>query len=405
MSNNDWRALHKLSYAGAAVTTATFSPAELLQRASALVPVLAERAQLTDELRRIPDETVNDLRTAGLLRIANPQRFGGYGLDYDTALEVGVELGRGCGSTAWCYTVWSSHNWLLGMYPEQAQEEYFDSPDVLSSSAFAPLGRVEPTDGGYRLWGRWDFSSGCDAAQWAVLGAFEPQQGPGLFLVPRADYEIVDTWFVSGLKGTGSKDVVIQEQTFVPAHRFLSYAAMGAGQTHGRELHDRPTYRVAAYPVLSFTLACPLLGIALGALDAFERSLRTRFSPTGQSLATFQNMHVRMGEAAAEIAAARALMRVDLAELIERGRHGDTLSMLDRARIRRDHAYIARLSVQATNRLFEVAGGHALFDSSPLQRAHRDVHAGSHQVALTWPTYAEQYGRALLGLEPNDAFI
>ena len=386
--------------------THSLSRAELLQRAAALVPVLAERGQRTDELRRIPDETVTDLREAGLLRLANPERFGGYGLDYDAALEVGVELGRGCGSTAWCYTVWSSHNWLLGMYPEQAQEEYFaSSPDVLSSSSFAPLGKIEPTDGGYLLSGRWGFSSGADAAQWAVLGAFEPRQGPGLFLVPRSDYEIIDTWFVSGLKGTGSKDVVIAEPTFVPAHRFLSYGAMGAGQTHGRELHDRPTYRVAAFPVLSFTLACPLLGIAQGALDAFEQRVRTRFTATGQSLATFQNMHIRIGQSAAELAAARALMRSDLAELIERGQRGDTLSMLDRARIRRDHAYIARLSVQATNRLFEVAGGHALFDSSPLQRAHRDVHAGSHQVALTWDTYAEQYGRALLGLEPSDALI
>src|SRR5215207_839217 len=143
MTHSDWWGSRRLLYAGARVTTATFSHtrAELLQRAAALVPVLAERGQRTEELRRIPDETVNDLRAAGLLRLANPERFGGYGLDYDAALEVGVELGRGCGSTAWCYTVWSSHNWVMGMYPEQAQEEYFaSSPDVLSSSAFAPMG-------------------------------------------------------------------------------------------------------------------------------------------------------------------------------------------------------------------------------------------------------------------------
>jgi alkylation response protein AidB-like acyl-CoA dehydrogenase len=379
---------------------------ELLRRAAALVPVLAERAQQAEQLRRIPDETVADLTSAGLLRIANPDRYGGHRLDYDTVVEVGAELGRGCGSTAWCYMVWSSHNWILGMYPAQAQEDYFgSSPDVLSSSAFAPIGRVDVTEGGYLLSGRWDFSSGSDAAQWAVLGAVEPQQGPGLFLVPRSDYEIVDTWFVSGLRGTGSKDVVIDEPRFVPAHRFLGYGAMGAAQTPGRPLHDRATYKVAAFPVLSFTLAAPLLGIAQGALDAFEVAIKTRFSPTGQSLAAQQNMHIRIGEAAAELSAARALMRQDLAELVHRGRHGDTLTMLDRTRIRRDHAYIARLAVQATNRLFEVAGGHALFDGSALQRAHRDVHAGSHQVALTWDTYAEQYGRVRLGLEPNDPFV
>src|SRR5690242_1046740 len=114
------------------------SGADLLRRAEDLVPVLASRAQQAETLRRIPDETVTDLRQAGLIRIANPDGFDGYGLDYDTVLEVVGILGRGCGSTAWCYRVWASHNWILGMYPIQAQEEYFaSSPDVLSSSAFA----------------------------------------------------------------------------------------------------------------------------------------------------------------------------------------------------------------------------------------------------------------------------
>jgi len=388
------------------VTRQSVSKDELLRRAAELVPVLADRGVETEELRRIPDTTVDDLRRAGLVRAANPERFGGYGLDYDCALEIGAELGRGCGSTGWCYTVWSSHQWLLGMYPEPAQEEYFaESPDVISSSAFSPVGRVEPTAGGYHLSGRWDFSSGCDAGQWALLGGFEPEQGPGLFLVPRAEYQIVDTWFVSGLKGTGSKDVVIETPTFVPKHRFLAYGALATATTPGRGLHDRATYQVAAWPVLSYTLVTPLIGMAQGAIEAFEARISSRFSPLGQALAGYQSIHIRLGEAAAEVAAARALMRQDLNELIDRGRRGDALTPLDRARFRRNHAYCAKLSVQATNRLFEVAGGHALFASSPIQRFHRDVHAGSHQVALTWDTYAEQYGRARLGLEITDAFV
>src|SRR5579864_2576589 len=152
--------------------------AELLTRAEDLVSVLASRAQEAEGLRRIPDETVADLREAGLIRLANPEPFGGHGLDYDTVLEVVGILGRGCGSTSWCYSVWASHNWIVGMYPMQAQEEYFArSPDVLCSSAFAAANRyLEPADGGLRLAGRWSFSSGADAAEWGMIGANHPEQ-------------------------------------------------------------------------------------------------------------------------------------------------------------------------------------------------------------------------------------
>src|SRR5438105_1821248 len=141
MRTHDTRApYHATQEVGVAMTTATraqVSREELLHRAAGLVPALAERAEHTEQLRQIPDDTLSDLQRTGLLRAANPERFNGYGVDYDVALAIGAELGRGCGSTAWCYTVWSSHQWLAGMYPEQAQEEYFGtSTNVLSSSSF-----------------------------------------------------------------------------------------------------------------------------------------------------------------------------------------------------------------------------------------------------------------------------
>jgi 3-hydroxy-9,10-secoandrosta-1,3,5(10)-triene-9,17-dione monooxygenase len=390
-------------------TTQTLTRDELLRRAAELVPVLAQRAQQTEQLRRIPDETVADLTRSGLLRIANPARFGGLGLDYDTVLEIGAELGRGCGSTAWCFTVWSSHNWLMGHWPLEGQEEYFAAgPEVLSSSAFNPAGaRAEPTDGGYRLTGRWDFSSGADAARWALLGAFLPDQGPALLIVPRSDYQIVDTWFASGMRGTGSKDVVIGEPVFVPKHRALTYAAMATGQTPGRPVHDadRLLYRVPAWCVMPFTLCCPLIGIAQAAIEAYEERMRSRILFSGEKMLNLASAQIRLAEATAEVDCARLLVRHDLAQLLEWGRDAYTPSLVERARYRRDHAYIAQLAVRATNRLFEAAGGHALYDASPLQRAHRDVHAGSHQIALIWDTCAELYGRVRVGQEPNDPIV
>ena len=381
---------------------------ELLRRASELVPRLAERAPEAERLRRIPDETVRDLLDAGLLRIATPDRYGGYGFDYDTSLEVGAELGRGCGSTGWCYQVWSSHNWLLGHYEEAAQDEYFaETADVLSSSAFnASQGRAELADGGYLLSGHWDFSSGCDEGVWALLAAFTPDQGPGLFLVPRADYAIEDTWFVSGLRGTGSKDVVIDAAVFVPRHRFLSYQAMGTVQTPGRLLHSRASYRIPVFSIMPFTLAVPLVGIAQGAVEKFEERTRTRVAQlSGVAMATMGGVQLRLAEASAEVDCARLLVRHDLDEMLALGAREAPLPLDTRLRFRRDHAYVSTLCVRAANRVFDGSGGHALFDSSPIQRAHRDVHAGSHQVALNWDTYGEQYGRVRLGLEPTDTVI
>jgi 3-hydroxy-9,10-secoandrosta-1,3,5(10)-triene-9,17-dione monooxygenase len=373
---------------------------QLLGRAEDLVPILAGRAQEAEGLRRIPDATVADLRDAGLIRIANPESFGGHGLDYDTVLEVVGVLGRACGSTAWCYSVWASHNWIVGMYPIQAQKEYFaTSPDVLSSSAFAVANHdLEPADGGFRLAGRWSFSSGADASDWGMIGANHPEQGPGLCLIPPSDYRIDDNWFVSGLKGTGSEDLVIDPPALVPPHRFLSFARMVAADTPGRQIHDRATYRVSMFTVLSHTLVWPLIGMADGAVREFERQLVGRTNVMGQSVAESPSIQVLLAESAIDVACAYALARQDLAFAIERGRREEPLTDLEIARTRADQAYLARLAVRAANRLFEVSGGHGLFETSAIQRFHRDVNAGSHQAALTWHTTAEEYARRRLAV-------
>ena len=170
---------------------------DLIRRAADLVPVLRERAELTEELRQIPQATLDDFHSSGILRAAQPTRFGGYDIDYPVVLDIAAELGRGCGSTAWCYGIWAAHNWAAGMFPEKAQEEYWsDSVDVLSSTSLDPSrAKVTSIKGGYQLSGRWSFSSGCDASAWAILAGM----GPGgliWLLVHQSDYTIEDNWFV-----------------------------------------------------------------------------------------------------------------------------------------------------------------------------------------------------------------
>ncbi len=368
-------------------------------RTAALLPVLQERAARTEQLRQIPPETVHDLRASGLIRIGNPQRYGGLGIEYDAAFDVAWELGRACGSTAWCYALWTVHNWWVGHFPLQAQEEFFaNGPDVLASSALNPTrGTAEPVPGGFRVSGHWSFSSGCDAASWAMLAVPLPN-GHIWALLPRADYSILDTWFTSGMRGTGSKDIVVKD-TFVPAHRTMDPGRAGDGEWTGWELHQRLSYRLPLRCMTGWDLVAPIIGMAQGAVDAFTSSLRGT-SGHGRT-ADSAIVQVCLAEAAAEVDAARELFRRTIGDILEKAAHGETFTNLERARYRRNKTFVAKLCVQAVNRLFARSGGGALQESEPMQRFHRDVHAASHHQGISWDAAAEDIGRQALGLPPG----
>ena len=340
----------------------------------------------------MPADTVQDLHASGALRAAQPERYGGLGLNFDSVFDVAAELARGCGSTAWCYSIWASHNWLAGMFSGQAQEEYWSrSFDTLSSTSFNPArSQVVPATGGYRVSGRWDFASGVDAADWMLVVGNGPD-GPLMLMVPKADYVVEDTWFVSGLRGTGSKDVLIND-AFVPMYRAVSMGELREARSPGRNLHATANYRIPLRSILSFTLASPILGMAQGAVDAFERTKPGVGNP---------GVHMRLAESAAEVAAARQLMEHDTQEIFARAEREEIPTVDDRVRYRRDQVYVARLAVRAVDRLFEASGGHTLFDSEAFQRFHRDIHAAAHHTSMTWDNVAEQYGRVRLGLSPN----
>jgi len=381
------------------ISTMPVTREEMVQRAAALVPKLRERAAQTEQLRRLPDETIADLVDAGLLRIVTPDRFGGVGLDFDAKLEVALELGRGCGSTAWCYSILTTHSWWIGHFPRQGQEEFFaDSPDALGSSSLDPSrARVEVVPGGYRVSGRWSFSSGCDAANWVTVGGLGPG-GVLWFLVPMAEVTVVDTWFVSGLRGTGSKDLVIDD-VFVPAHRVAEQRLMKEGRTDGWVLDGRSSYRAPLFSLLPCTLVAPVLGMARGMIEAFADQLRGRKRPDGTEMTHSVASQLRLAESSAEVDAARSVLRQNTREILALAARGETPTLLDRARYRRDHAFMARLGIQAIDRLFEASGGHALLESNPLQRFHRDAWAASQHFGIRWDENAELYGRVALGLE------
>ncbi len=382
--------------------------AELSKRAEALVPVLRERASRTEELRRLPDETIADLHRTGLFRILQPRRVGGSELPFAAIVELVAAIGRGCGSTAWVLANLAAHHWLLGMWPAKAQDEVWgQSPDNLISSALIfARGRATPVPGGYRVTGRWPYSSGVDPASWNMLGAIvnDEEAGttePRIFLVPKSDYTVIDTWHVIGLAGTGSKDVAV-EDIFVPTHRTLAVDHMTGGANPGSEVNASVLYRLPAISLFAFCIAGVSLGIAQGAIEYFAETTKTRLSNfTGRNLADFNTLQVHLAEAAAIADAARAVMLVDCEEATRIVGEGGVPSLEQRARYRRDGAYAATLCTKAVDVLFTATGGGAVYARNPLQRAFRDVHAANAHYVLNWDINGAMYGRVALGLSPD----
>jgi 3-hydroxy-9,10-secoandrosta-1,3,5(10)-triene-9,17-dione monooxygenase len=386
------------------IATGVVTVEELIERTERLLPALAERALEAERARRIPDESLREIEAAQLNRILHPARHGGLGLDYDAFFEVSWRIASACPSTGWVFNVSSVHNWQAGLAPELAQEEFFAKGDVWSSSAFNPSGaRLEPTDGGWMLSGRWGFSSGCLHADWFLLAALPPQSPPLLFLVPREDGRIEDTWHVSGLKGTGSNDVVIDDPVFVPEHRWVPML----GQfPHGVAAHGRGSYGVPIPSLIPWTLVTPLIGMAQGALNAYEDKTRTRLtSITHQQVAHMAGPQIRIADAAAAVDAAKALARQDIRELIDRGGRLDEFTVEDRVRFRRDHAYAANLAYDAVMRLARAMGASSILETHPMQRYMRDAHAAAMHMVAAWDEQAESYGRVRMGLEPSGQFF
>jgi 3-hydroxy-9,10-secoandrosta-1,3,5(10)-triene-9,17-dione monooxygenase len=381
---------------------------ELLARAEALIPVLRERAERAEELRRLPDETIADLHSSGLFRMLQPARVGGSELPYRALFELSAVIGRGCGSTAWVLANLAAHHWMLGMWHPEAQDEIWgESPDNLIGSALIfPRGRARRVPGGYRLTGRWPFSSGIDAAHWAMIGAFvideeTGQSEPRVFLLPASDYTIIDTWQVIGLSATGSKDVEVSD-VFVPAYRTLAAERMTGGPNRGSGVNPGTLYQLPAISLFGFAIAGVSLGIARSAIQHFAETTRTRLSVyTGRNLADFRNLQVHLAEAAASADAAEAIALRDCDEATRITEAGVVPSLEHKARYRRDGAFAATLCTRAVDILFSASGGSAIYAQNPIQRAFRDVHAANAHYTLTWDVNGAIYGRVALGLPPE----
>jgi 3-hydroxy-9,10-secoandrosta-1,3,5(10)-triene-9,17-dione monooxygenase len=356
------------------------NPESLLDRVRPLLPGLRERATRTEAERRLPDETVKELLETGLLRALQPERFGGLEAEPLALYEAVTEVATACASTAWCLGVVGVHDWQLALFPEEAQQAVWrDDPATLVSSSYAPTGQVEEVDGGYRLRGKWSFSSGCDFCSWVFLGGVvRHEDGPPdmrTFLVPRSDYRIEDDWHVMGLRGTGSKSIVVEE-AFVPTEHTHSFRDAFEGRSPGQALNPGPLYRLPFGCVFASALVGPALGTARGAVEEALRQVGGRVSAgDGSKASESAAVLERFAEAANEAEAGAAALAGVWRELQELARRGEPMPMDVRARVRSVGAQAVDWSVNATLRVFQGAGSRAIFESNPLQRALRDVMA------------------------------
>ncbi len=384
----------------------------ILTRAQALAPKLAERARAADELRRLPDETVVDLKSGGFFRLLQPSRWGGAEADPLTFFDVQQTLAAACPSTAWVFGVVGVHNWQLALFPLQAQEEVWGADaNTLISSSYAPTGKVERADGGFKIAGRWSFSSGCDHCQWVFLGGLVPPEkgdrGPEMltFLVPRKDYRIEDNWFVAGLKATGSKDIVV-DGAFVPAHRTHKLADGFRRASPGNEVNPAPLYRLPFGQIFVRSVSTSAIGAAQGALDLYTKIAAKRVAAgDGQKVAEEQQAQLVAARAAALIDEARVVLRRNFEEMMAAARAGSDIPLERRLRFRFDSAQAVVKSVAVVDELFTASGGRAIFLDHPLLRFFLDVHAARAHYANNPDKPGRNWGGVQLGLKNTDFFV
>ena len=253
---------------------------ELLRKADEIAIAVRERAGQTEQDRRVSAEMVQRMRESGLFRVLQPREFGGFEYGFDVYVEIAAKVAAGCPSSGWVCSIAMVHQWFIALFPLQAQRDVWgQNAGAIAYGSYAPSGTAHPCDGGHRVSGKWSFASGCDNAQWLLLGgkaAFEDgTPSSAFFLVEATDCTIEDDWFTMGLEGTGSKTVVVDD-VFVPHHRTVRVAELIAGSAPGTKVRDNPLYQVPLLAVLPLCLAAPAMGMAQGAFDTFMETTKTR---------------------------------------------------------------------------------------------------------------------------------
>ncbi len=389
--------------------------ASLHENLVALIPTLRSRAEGAERERQIPSETLADFRNAGLLRAFVPKAFGGDERGLLEVFDAVTELAKGCSSSAWIGSLLATHGIAAALFSERAQRELWsDGPDTAIVSSIAPTGSVTRVDDGFRLAGRWSFVSGVDHGAWVMLGAMlkapaastpsatdKPEPPPLYFvLVPASDFVVQDDWHVSGLKGTGSKSVVLKD-VFIPEHRGLSMADIRARNAPGLKVNAGALYRYPFRTVFNSAFPPVALGCALANVDDFCSYTASRVHAyTGESLRASPGHMIRVVEATTDLRSARALFRQNVESIEQSAAASPESRQKLETQVAYDCAFVVDRCSHAVYRLFRGSGGKALYLQNPLQRYFRDVHGMTQHAVADMDTLGLAYGAMLTERPP-----
>jgi 3-hydroxy-9,10-secoandrosta-1,3,5(10)-triene-9,17-dione monooxygenase len=379
----------------------------LVEEARKLAAQLADAAEGDDRLRRLSDGTWKQLLEGGFLRALQPARFGGGEVTLLEFLDATFEISRASASAGWVAGVIGVHPWQLALFSEEAQQEMWgEDPTTMHSSSYNPTGKAEKVPGGYRVSGRWSFSSGCDHCRGVNLGAIAGARDlPGgtplpdfrSFLLHAEQYRIEDNWHVAGLRGTGSKDIVV-EGSFVPEHRTQSHLDYALNlPLPGRERNDGPLYRLPWSVVFNMALAASVLGSARGFVDAWAEQSSARTLSLGGRAADDALMQRRLAEATWDLDVSTTRMRSDAALLWEMAEAREAPSMEQRARMRWNVNRGCEVVGNSVVDLFRAASGRSIYLDHPLQRRFQDVQGALGHAFLLPDPVARAVGGTLLG--------
>ncbi|KPA98678.1 p-hydroxyphenylacetate 3-hydroxylase oxygenase component [Pseudomonas asplenii] len=386
-------------------------PNPLLEDLKAILPTIAANAAQAEKDRQVPAENIALLKQIGLHRAFLPKVYGGLEISLPQFCDCIALLAGACASTAWAMSLLCTHSHQMAMFSKQMQDEIWgENPDATASSSIAPFGKVEEVEGGVMFSGQMGWSSGCDHAEWAILGCrrlnSEGGQDYCFAVLPRSDYKIRDDWFSAGIKGSGTKTLIV-DNVFVPNHRIQKAKDMMEGKSDGFGLYPDSKIFYSPYrPYFASGFATVSLGVAERMLEAFKEKTRNRVRAyTGAQVGAATPALMRLAESTHQVAAARAFLEKTWAEHAEHSEAHRYPSRETLAFWRTNQGYAVKMCIQAVDRLFEAAGGGAWMESNELQRLWRDSHMTGAHAYTDYDVCTQILGRELMGLEPDPSMV
>ncbi|PTL85398.1 acyl-CoA dehydrogenase family protein [Vitiosangium sp. GDMCC 1.1324] len=385
------------------------SPGEhpVLAAVRQLAPRVASRSEEIESARHLPADLARELAAAGLFHMVIPEAYGGLELHPLQIIEAIEEISKADGSAGWCVMIGSVTAMCAAWLPESTARTIYGAPDVITGGVAAPQGRAELVEGGYRVTGRWSWASGSQNCHWLTGGVVVTKDGAPrmvregipetrILFFPREDVTLHDTWHATGLCGTGSGDMEVRD-VFVPAERALSLLA-------GPRV-DRPLYAFPAFGLLGVGLPAVALGIARRAIDELTAlAQHKKIMPLGRhAIATRPAVQEAVAEAEATLRAARAFLLETVNTTYEAATRRE-VTLRHRAELRLAYTHATRSAARVVDRMYEVAGGAAVYRSSPLQRCLRDIHVATQHAMVAQPIL-ELVGSVLLGQEANTVML